>query len=196
MGKQIKLFTDGGAIKINNEYYGSCSFEVNYKKQYFTFSDPVSKGTNNFYELKAIRDGLRFVVSNWKRKDLHSIEVWVISDSQYAISCITEWFDNWVERNGKYFTRGGKEVSNIGLIIEIREILEQIPKYRFLKIRSHIGHDLGKTYKEFKEKNKIDISFTEYLLLVKFNENCDARITKAFNIKRRNIADSLGVDLI
>lgn len=71
-----------------------------------------------------------------------------------------------------------------------------IPKYKFLKIRSHISHDIEKTYIEFKEKNNIDISFTDYLLLVKFNENCDARITKAFNIKRRNIANSLGVDII
>lgn len=196
MPKHLELFTDGGAIKINNEYYGSCSFEVKYKKQYFTFSDPVAKGTNNFYELKAIRDGLRFVVTNWKQKDLKSIDVWIISDSQYSISCITEWFDNWYEKNGKYYTRSGKEVSNIELILEIRDILTMIPKYKFLKIRSHISHDIEKTYIEFKEKNNIDISFTDYLLLVKFNENCDARITKAFNIKRRNIANSLGVDII
>ena len=144
--KHLELFTDGGAIKINNEYYGSCSFEVKYKKQYFTFSDPVAKGTNNFYELKAIRDGLRFVVTNWKQKDLKSIDVWIISDSQYSISCITEWFDNWYEKNGKYYTRSGKEVSNIELILEIRDILTMIPKYKFLKIRSHISHDIEKTY--------------------------------------------------
>ena len=192
--KHVELFTDGGAIKINNEYYGSCSYVIKYGKKYFTSTDPVAKGTNNFYELKGIRDGLRAIVSNWK--ELQNTEIWIISDSQYSISCITEWFHGWVEKGGKYYNKSGKEVSNIDLILEIREILSMLPKHKFMKIRSHIDHNIEKTFEEFKFVNKINISFTDYLLMVRFNETCDTRITKAFNLKRREIADKLNVELI
>ena len=111
MSKHVELFTDGGAIKINNEYYGSCSYVIKYGKKYFTSTDPVAKGTNNFYELKGIRDGLRAIVSNWK--ELQNTEIWIISDSQYSISCITEWFDNWYEKNGKYCGRLSSAIADV-----------------------------------------------------------------------------------
>lgn len=194
MSKHLELFTDGGAIKIGNDYYGSCSYVIRYGKKYFTSTDPVMKGTNNFYELKGIRDGLRAIVSNWK--ELHNTEIWIISDSQYSISCLTEWFNGWTERLGKYYNKSGKEVSNIELILEIRDLLNLIPNHKFLKIRSHIDHNIEKTFEEFKIKNNINITFTDYLLMVRYNEACDTRITKAFNLKRRELADKNGVELI
>ena len=41
------------------------------------------------------------------------MELWIISDSQYSISCITEWFDGWKREKGKYYNKSGKEVKNI-----------------------------------------------------------------------------------
>lgn len=190
----LELFTDGGAIKIGNTFYGSSACVIRYKEKYFTFTNQVNEGTNNYFELKAIRDGLKAIASNWRSLD--GIEVWIVSDSQYSISCITEWFDGWSKIKGKYYNKSGKEVSNIDLILEIREILSHIPNYRFVKIKSHIDVDIQKSFIEFKKKNCIDISYTEYLLLVRYNETCDNKIRAALNIKRRDIARELGQEVV
>ena len=191
----LDLFTDGGAMKIGNNFYGSSAYVIRFKNKYFVRTNPVVEGTNNYFELVCIRDGLREILNGWSH--LNEMELWIISDSQYSISCITEWFTGWKREKGKYYNKSGKEVANIDLIIEIRERLEKIPNYRFIKIKSHIDLDkLEKTYKEFKKKNDVKITFTEYLLMVRFNETCDTKIKNAFNLKRRDIAKSNGKDVV
>ena len=191
----LDLFTDGGAMKIGNNFYGSSAYVIRFKNKYFVRTNPVVEGTNNYFELVCIRDGLREILNGWSH--LNEMELWIISDSQYSISCITEWFNGWKREKGKYYNKSGKEVANIDLIIEIRNILEKIPNYRFIKIKSHIDLDkLEKTYKEFKKKNDVKITFTEYLLMVRFNETCDTKIKNAFNLKRRDIAKSNGKDVV
>lgn len=190
----LELFTDGGAIRIGDQFYGSSAYVIKFKNRYFKFSNPVEKGTNNLYELKSIRDGLRTIVSNWKA--LTNIEVWIVSDSQYSISCISEWFDGWKKVGKKYYNKSGKEVANIDLILEIREILQYIPHYRFIKIKSHIEIDIEKTYIDFKRKNNLNITLNEYLLMVRFNELVDGQIRKAFNMKRKEIAERNGLNVV
>ena len=191
----LDLFTDGGAIKIGNDYYGSSAYVIRFKNRYFTKSVPVSIGTNNHFELLCIRDGLRTILNGWSR--MENIELRIVSDSQYSISCVTDYFDGWVKRNGKYYNKSGKEVANIDLILDIRDMLTRIPHYRFIKIKSHIdASDLEKSYLEFKKKNKMDLSFTDYLIMVKFNETCDTKIKKLFNLKRRELANENGKEFI
>ena len=72
----LELYTDGGAIKVGKKYYGSSAFVIRYGNQYYVSSNPVQPGTNNFYELKAMRDGLQTIVNTYKVKH---IEIWVIS---------------------------------------------------------------------------------------------------------------------
>lgn len=192
---RLDLFTDGGAMKIGDTYYGSSAYVIRYKNKYFVRSNPVVTGTNNHFELKCIRDGLRDILNVWS--NLNDIELWIVSDSQYSISCIMDWFDCWEKKCGKYYNKAGKEILNIELIVEIREMLERIPNYKFIKIKSHIeASDLERSFKDFKKKNKVKISFTDYLIMVKFNETCDTKIKNAFNIKRRDIARENGKEVV
>jgi len=192
--ERLELFTDGGATKIRKRYMGAAAYVIKFRGKYFVATDPVKEGTNNHYELKAIRDGLKTVTTNWR--DLSNIEIWIVSDSQYAISCVTEWFHGWELKKGKYYNKMGKEISNIELILEIRKLLEKIPQYRFVKVRSHIGVEIEQTWVEFNRVNHLNLTFQEYLCLIHFNDICDKSIANAINYTRREIAKSVGRDLI
>ena len=182
----LELFTDGGAIRIGNTFYGSSAYVIKYQKKYITSYSAAEKGTNNYFELKAIRDGLCKIIRSWKCDD--NLEVWIISDSEYAIKSITRWSRNYKKVNGVYYTSTGRPVANIDLILEIQDILKQIKNYRFIKVRSHISTNLEKTFKEFVKYNRINMSYTDYLILIRFNELCDENIRKAINMKRKGIA--------
>ena len=190
----LELFTDGGAIRIGNKFYGSSAYVIKYQKKYITSTCPVEEGTNNYYELKAMRDGLRKILRSWRCDE--NMEVWIISDSEYSIKCITKWFKSWRKINGVYYNSMGKPVANIELILEILDLLKQIGNYRFIKVRSHISTNLEKSYEEFIKINKLKITFVEYMLLIRFNELCDENIRKAFNQKRKFIAMKGGKDCV
>lgn len=189
----LELFTDGGAIKLGNKFYGSSAFVIRYKDKFFLSSHPVQPGTNNFFELKAMRDGLKTILGNW---NLKNIEVWIISDSQYSISCLTEWCKDWVKEGKNYYNRQGKKIENIELITEIWDLMARLPQYKFIKIKSHISLDIDPSYIEFQKKNKLSVTREEYLLMVRYNETCDQTITHEFNLKRKAIADKMGVAFI
>ena len=191
----LELFTDGGAIKIDNKFYGSSAYVIRFKNRYFISGEPVTEGNAERFELKAIRDGLKAVLSGWLCDD--NIEVWIVSDCKMAILSITELFNDYTKKNGTYYNKNKKEVLNIDLILEIRELLKHIKRYKFVKIKSHIDTTvIEDTYEEFKSINKIDLSFTRYLMMARFNEMCDIRITREINFKKRKIADSRGVQYV
>ena len=190
----LELFTDGGAIRIAGKFYGSSAYVIKYQKKYITSSCPVEPGTSNYYELKAMRDGLRKITNCWQCGD--NLEVWIIADSEYAIKCVTKWIYSWHKVDGVYVTSSGTPVANIDLILEIRELLKRIGNYKFIKVRSHISTNLEATYKEFIRKNKLDITFVDYMLLIRFNELCDTNIRTAFNLKRKELAKRNGTVVI
>ena len=58
-------------------------------------------------------------------------------------------------------------VGNIDLILEIRELLKYIKKYRFVKIKSHIDTTMiDATYEEFKSINNIRFFHSPFLFIV------------------------------
>ena len=160
----LDLFTDGGAIKIGNDYYGSSAYVIRFKNRYFTKSVPVSIGTNNHFELLCIRDGLRTILNGWSR--MENIELRIVSDSQYSISCVTDYFDGWVKRNGKYF----REISKAN-IKEVSVVMAGAnPK---AKITKSEGDD--ETMPEMNEK-LVTISEEQYQKTLKVMENYEKTV--------------------
>lgn len=192
--EHLELFTDGGAMKIGDKIYGSSSFVIRYHNTYFTYTEPVSEGSSGMFELNAIKNGLQTIVRNWS--DLKNLEIWIISDSQNSIACISNIFDVWKKTNGIYKNKHGKEVAYIDILLDIKKSLSQLSNYKFIKIKSHIDTDVEKTYDEFLEKNEVNISFIEYLMMIRHNERCDNKITSEFNYKRKELAKEKGVDVI
>ena len=80
-------------------------------------SEPLtgSKQTNQRAELTAIQRALEVAPKDRK--------IIILSDSKYAISCVTEWFLKWREKN--WMNSSNKSVENKDLIQKILEMLEE-----------------------------------------------------------------------
>lgn len=94
--------------------------------------------SNNRAELSAILRGLTII------RDQHYQAATIFSDSQYAISCITEWYPGW-ERKG-FVNSSGQPVANIDLIRPARELfvdLEQNVDVDIKYVPGHSGEEDG-----------------------------------------------------
>ena len=81
--------------------------------------------SNQAAELTAIRKALEIL------KDDPRPHV-IVTDSQYSISCLTEWIHNWKENGWK--TSGGRPVKHKKII---EEAAKMIGKHMFMHVRSH-----------------------------------------------------------
>ncbi len=90
----------------------------------------ISNPTNNRAELYAILVALE--------NSTGSVEI--CSDSQYAISCLTKWIQNWQKNN--WTTKNGKPVKNKEMLIDIYEKM----KNRNIQFRhvSNFNHQIPK----------------------------------------------------
>ena len=86
-------------------------------QSYRNLSEPLqgTRQTNQRAELTAIKRALQIVPRN---KNVN-----IITDSKYAIDCVTTWYQNWRENNWK--TAAGKPVENKDLIEHILSMIEE-----------------------------------------------------------------------
>ena len=95
---------------------------------------PGSRQTNQRAELTAILRALEIVPRNR--------DVVIITDSKYAIDCVTEWFINW-RRNG-WKTASGKAVENKDIIENVLSKIEEraklVVRTDFEWIKGHANH--------------------------------------------------------
>lgn len=95
---------------------------------------PGSRQTNQRAELTAILRALEIVPRNR--------DVVIITDSKYAIDCVTEWFINW-RRNG-WKTASGKVVENKDIIENVLSKIEEraklVVRTNFEWIKGHANH--------------------------------------------------------
>lgn len=122
----IKIYTDGSALS-NGQAAANGGIGV-----YFgpldkrNVSEPLtgSKQTNQRAELTAILRALEVAPRDRK--------IVIITDSNYAIRCVTEWFRNW-RRNG-WQNSARKPVENRDLVQKVIEVLEE--RFRLNRHRS------------------------------------------------------------
>lgn len=184
----VELFTDGGAVQLNDIFYGASSYIIKNGEVRYEYAEPATKGTNNHFELRAIEKGILSVMHYYQNKT-EDITLLIVSDSQYSISSITTWFNGWLNINGKYYTKTNRApVMNIDQILSIRSMLPKFKEVKFIKIRSHTKKLKLPLilYNEFKKVNHLELSMEEYLEFVKLNDRCDAIIGIALeDIKRK-----------
>ena len=85
--------------------------------------------TNNRMELSAVIFGLQALS--------RSVEVTIITDSQYVKNGMQQWIHNW-KRNG-WKTAGKKPVKNVELWQQLDELVNQ-HKVKWQWVRGHSGH--------------------------------------------------------
>jgi ribonuclease HI len=142
------IFTDGSNQKSHSAYgvyFGNgllTPYEV-YSNIYHYASlitNPDEK-TNNIAELKAIQAAITILINNAERIDRHK-QIYIVSDSKYAINCISSWSVKW-QRNG-WRNSKNEPVANRELI---EDIIEKLENARRLGLQIQFKHQLAHTAK-------------------------------------------------
>lgn len=121
----VRIYTDGSALSNGQEnsfggvgvYFGPLDRR--------NISEPLTgtKQTNQRAELTAILRALEVAPRDRK--------IIILSDSQYAIKCCTEWFQKW--RSNNWLNASNKPVENKDLVSKIVDMLEE--RYRLNRHR-------------------------------------------------------------
>ena len=118
-----------GVVKVLNED-ASGVFEDFTGKNYLysSFSGVISDGTNNVGELM----GLKTAVDKFSESQYQVI----ISDSQYSINALREWYYTWKDNGFKNYAK--KPIANKELIIAIYEAIQNSNKIVMFKwVKGH-----------------------------------------------------------
>ncbi len=133
----VYIFCDGSSIQDNNYKSIRCGYGVYIVKQNGesisipTLIDNSIVGTNNIAELSAILCGLK-IVKKYKIK-----KVIFISDSMYAINCITVWSNNWKKNNWQ--TSKNTPIENKDIIEEAVELYDYFKSNQYNLIFKHVN---------------------------------------------------------
>ena len=120
----LYIFTDGSSIN-NGSKQAASGFGIYIpepESMKVKISAKLPKGkTNNYAELKAILEALKIIdVDKDALKNSKKDKVVIVTDSQYSINCITQWYNNWIRKD--WVSATGKEVKNKELIQEIHPL--------------------------------------------------------------------------
>jgi ribonuclease HI len=169
------IFSDGGSF--NNGYkdntkpmFASTSTFIikNGKEEIWNSSKPLDDKTNNFAEVTAGIDGLKYILKEIDTKDDKPLVI-MSSDSQYLMKGINSWLDNWIKRGWK--NNEGKPTPNKKEWQFIKKCLDNRDDFKCILTCWIRGHELkeGNIYSEY--NNKCDIQCNEALniLLEKYD---------------------------
>lgn len=133
----IKVFTDGSCINNGKENVkGGIGI-------YFCEDDPRNVSlklkekdvTNNIAELTAILVALKIL----ENEIFNATKILVISDSEYAIRCCTNYGKKLAENNWK--TSTSKIPPNLDLVKKLYEICSKFKNIKFKHIMAHTGNN-------------------------------------------------------
>jgi len=131
----VHIFTDG-ACSDNGKRSAKGGYGVHvYGRPELDVSSPLLPNepqTNNRAELKAIQSALDLVdrfSSEWTR------DIFIWSDSEYSIHCLTKWAKGW--RNNSWKKRDGGFIQNLDLIKPLYERLLRLPQVSLHHVRGH-----------------------------------------------------------
>ena len=136
---KIVVFTDGSCISYKNMSKGGIG--IHFPQEFISdVSTPLPddmKATNQRAELFAIYKALELIINsttyteNERRQDIY-----IYSDSQYSIKCMTTWISKWITNDWK--TSKGGNVLNVDLIKPMYELYSK-HRVHLKHIRAHTG---------------------------------------------------------
>lgn len=129
----LKIYTDG-ACK-GNPGPGGWSWVI--LQPYLADYGYEPETTNNTMELRAIYNALDYINQEYfSNGNVPYQEIEIISDSNYSIRCILEWYPNWKKK-------GITNKANYEVISEVAEYIEIFKAIgvtvKFTHVRGHIG---------------------------------------------------------
>ena len=123
----VEMYTDGACR--GNPGPGGWGVLLRYQGKEKELHGGERNTTNNRMELSAVIFGLQALS--------RSVEVTIITDSQYVKNGMQQWIHNW-KRNG-WKTAGKKPVKNVELWQQLDELVNQ-HKVKWQWVRGHSGH--------------------------------------------------------
>lgn len=99
-----------------------------------------TKTTNNRMELEAIISSLKQLQHYFaeKKSDQTNPEIYLYSDSKYAVEGITKWVIGW--KNNGWKKADKKEPENLDLWQELDSLKHQFTNLSFMWVKGHDGH--------------------------------------------------------
>jgi ribonuclease HI len=138
-----------GVVKMLQESAGGLTEEFTGRKyDHSELSGKIPSGTNNVGELTA----LKIAAENFSGKKYQVI----ISDSEYGIKSLREWFYTWRENNFRNYAK--KTIANKDLIISIADAISASGKIVLFKwVKGHSSKTFNELCDELAKK-ALDIS--------------------------------------
>lgn len=127
----IYIFCDGGAL-YNGQPHGVAAWAVWITDNHSQNKSGICMrrdGTNQYAELFALHRALKAA------KNFAEEYCTIVSDSMYAIRCVTEWYQNW-EKNA-WKNAKGEDVQHQELIKACLSLCKLSPNIQFKHIFSH-----------------------------------------------------------
>lgn len=103
--------------------------------------------TNQRAELLAIQEGLKLADSTDSINDSTSLVV--LTDSQYSISCFTQWIDGWIKKDWK--SSSNKPVKHVDIIKPTYELVSKLAA-SFEHVKGHSGNVLNESVDKLAQK--------------------------------------------
>ncbi len=186
--KEIIIHTDGAA-KGNPGKGGWGTIIILDDKEVIELGGGVKLATNNQMELRAMIEGIKYVVTKIKPKNA---EVNIYSDSNYLLNGITSWIEGW--RANGWKTKAKQDVLN-------KEYWEELSLYKeklslentliFNKVKGHNGDPLNERCDDiasgFGLEEKVKLfsgSLKEYKKVYELPENVEHAVAKKISSKK------------
>ena len=135
--QKIIIFTDGSCIEVKKSGLRKAGYGIHFPQKLIKdISGPLlEKPTNQRAELKAIYKALKAVlVSETYKKNRQ--DIYIFTDSEYSINCLTKWCKKWIKNN--WMNSTGKAVENLDIIKPTLELLQKT-RTVFQHVRAHTG---------------------------------------------------------
>lgn len=124
------VFTDGSKQQTHTSYG---VYLPGCKLSFAELITDETQKTNNIAELYAIKTALEIILRGYLESKISKLKtIYIISDSEYSIKSITEWYKKW-ERNN-WITTTGKPVANSNIIKSIIKLIKIIREEQNVKI--------------------------------------------------------------
>ena len=134
LANHLIVYTDGSCVNR----IGGIGYIIIQSNQAIPFAGkvPTIPTTNQVAELYAIYSAI-YYVSQHHSVELKDHGLMIFTDSQYSISCLTEWYHNWI-KNG-WINSKGEPVVNQELIRSILNLSEG-KNIKYQHVKAHVGN--------------------------------------------------------
>ncbi len=151
MDDKRAIFTDGAVVNNGRATKGGIAFYC--PKEGYRYCRRVegvgsNSVTNNICELMAIEEAISWGI------DRGYNDMVIMSDSQYSIKCLTEWYPGWIKSG--WVNSKKKPVLNQDIIKRILALLS-IAKIEFVHVRAHLDEPADKRTQKWAIWNGNDI---------------------------------------